>query len=202
MSLSSQDVVVKNTEDFGLPIYFLLRCQGLTSSVLMARFWTKGKPTSRSAASTLPSGRGPAAPFTLSARWTGLVTCMVAVVPGPGKEEEAAPQTLGDAHGLPPAPGCGSKAGTVVPGPADSCLLPPVGLKKYRCCKVILTIYNIIGASPASATVEVFVGEAGKLWGPPSSGRPGLALSGAEQRACGEEPGADVRPGGSRSLLN
>lgn len=66
----------------------------------------------------------------------------------------------------------------VGPGPADPCLLPPVGLKKYRRYEVILTAYNIIGESPASAPVEVFVGEAGKLRAPLPSRRPGLALSG------------------------
>lgn len=80
----------------------------------------------------------------------GLLTLTVAVVPGQGKEEEAAPQTLGDAHGLPPAPGCGSKAGTVVPRPADPCLLPPIGLREYPLNVVILTAYNIIGESPAA----------------------------------------------------
>lgn len=54
----------------------------------------------------------------------------------------------------------------VGPGPADPCLLPPVGLKKYRRYELILTAYNIIGESPASAPVEVFVGEAGKLQAP------------------------------------
>ncbi|KAF3813013.1 hypothetical protein GH733_018955 [Mirounga leonina] len=50
---------------------------------------------------------------------------------------------------------------------------------------------------PSSAPVEVFVGEAGKLRVPPPSGRPGLALSGAEQRAHVEEHGACARLGGS-----
>lgn len=36
-------------------------------------------------------------------------------------------------------------------------------LKKYRRYEVIMTAYNIIGESPASVPVEVFVGEAGKL---------------------------------------
>lgn len=65
--LSSQDVVVKNSEDFALPVYFFLKCRGLFPSVLMERFWSKGKSTSRSAAtSTLPSGGGSPAAFTLS----------------------------------------------------------------------------------------------------------------------------------------
>lgn len=38
-----------------------------------------------------------------------------------------------------------------------------VDLKKYRRYEVIMTAYNIIGESPASVPVEVFVGEAGKL---------------------------------------
>uniref|UniRef100_A0A8C8Y2W3 Sidekick cell adhesion molecule 1 n=1 Tax=Panthera leo TaxID=9689 RepID=A0A8C8Y2W3_PANLE len=50
-------------------------------------------------------------------------------------------------------------------------------LKKYRRYEVVLTAYNIIGESPASAPVEVFVGEAGKFPAPLSSERPGLALS-------------------------
>lgn len=36
-------------------------------------------------------------------------------------------------------------------------------LKKYRRYEVIMTAYNIIGESPASVPVEVFVGEAGKF---------------------------------------
>ncbi|ELK17437.1 Protein sidekick-1 [Pteropus alecto] len=41
-------------------------------------------------------------------------------------------------------------------------------LKKYRRYEVVLTAYNIIGESPASTPVEVFVGEAG----PPRGTRP------------------------------
>lgn len=44
-----------------------------------------------------------------------------------------------------------------------------VDLKKYRRYEVIMTAYNIIGESPASVPVEVFVGEAGKLRACPSS---------------------------------
>lgn len=44
-----------------------------------------------------------------------------------------------------------------------------VDLKKYRRYEVIMTAYNIIGESPASVPVEVFVGEAGKLQACPSS---------------------------------
>ncbi|XP_064449441.1 protein sidekick-1 isoform X2 [Mirounga angustirostris] len=40
------------------------------------------------------------------------------------------------------------------------------GLKKYRRYEVILTAYNIIGESPASAPVEVFVGEAAPAMAP------------------------------------
>lgn len=42
-------------------------------------------------------------------------------------------------------------------------------LKKYRRYEVIMTAYNIIGESPASVPVEVFVGEAGKLRAYPSA---------------------------------
>jgi hypothetical protein len=44
-----------------------------------------------------------------------------------------------------------------------------VDLKKYRRYEVIMTAYNIIGESPASVPVEVFVGEAGKLQASPLS---------------------------------
>ncbi|XP_034525631.1 protein sidekick-1 isoform X2 [Ailuropoda melanoleuca] len=40
------------------------------------------------------------------------------------------------------------------------------GLKKYRRYELILTAYNIIGESPASAPVEVFVGEAAPAMAP------------------------------------
>ncbi|XP_044088966.1 protein sidekick-1 [Neovison vison] len=40
------------------------------------------------------------------------------------------------------------------------------GLKRYRRYEVILTAYNIIGESPASAPVEVFVGEAAPAMAP------------------------------------
>ncbi|ELR62536.1 Protein sidekick-1, partial [Bos mutus] len=39
-------------------------------------------------------------------------------------------------------------------------------LKKYRRYEVVLTAYNVIGEGPASAPVEVFVGEAGALGSP------------------------------------
>lgn len=42
-------------------------------------------------------------------------------------------------------------------------------LKKYRRYEVIMTAYNIIGESPASVPVEVFVGEAGKFRARPSA---------------------------------
>lgn len=42
----------------------------------------------------------------------------------------------------------------------------PADLKKYRRYEVVMTAYNVIGESPASAPVEVFVGEAGKPWCP------------------------------------
>lgn len=42
-------------------------------------------------------------------------------------------------------------------------------LKKYRRYEVIMTAYNIIGESPASVPVEVFVGEAGKSRAWPSA---------------------------------
>lgn len=42
-------------------------------------------------------------------------------------------------------------------------------LKKYRRYEVIMTAYNIIGESPASVPVEVFVGEAGKSRACPSA---------------------------------
>lgn len=65
--LSSRDMVVNNSEDFALPVHFFLKRRGLFPSVLMERFWSKGKSTSRSAATfTLPSGGGPPAAFTLS----------------------------------------------------------------------------------------------------------------------------------------
>lgn len=43
----------------------------------------------------------------------------------------------------------------------------PADLKKYRHYEVALTAYNVIGESPATAPVEVFVGEAGKPRIPP-----------------------------------
>lgn len=35
-------------------------------------------------------------------------------------------------------------------------------LQKYRRYEIVMTAYNVIGESPPSAPVEVFVGEAGK----------------------------------------
>lgn len=37
-------------------------------------------------------------------------------------------------------------------------------LQKYRRYEIVMTAYNVIGESPPSAPVEVFVGEAGKRW--------------------------------------
>lgn len=37
-----------------------------------------------------------------------------------------------------------------------------VELKKFRRYQIVMTSYNIIGESPPSAPVEVFVGEAGR----------------------------------------
>uniref|UniRef100_A0A671F9A5 Sidekick cell adhesion molecule 1 n=1 Tax=Rhinolophus ferrumequinum TaxID=59479 RepID=A0A671F9A5_RHIFE len=48
---------------------------------------------------------------------------------------------------------------------ADPCP-SPADLKKYRRYEVLLTAYNIIGESPASAPVEVFVGEAAPAMAP------------------------------------
>lgn len=63
--------------------------------------------------------------------------------------------------------------------------IPPADLKKYRRYEVVLTAYNIIGESPASTPVEVFVGEAGELRPDP---RPG-----ARRGPAGLRPGPAVR---------
>lgn len=49
------------------------------------------------------------------------------------------------------------------PPRADPVPVPLADLKKYRRYEVVLTAYNVIGESPASMPVEVFVGEAGEL---------------------------------------
>jgi hypothetical protein len=67
-----------------------------------------------------------------------------------------------------------------------------VDLKKYRRYEVVMTAYNIIGESPASGPVEVFVGEAGKLQVSPhpsagqgSSDQDSQGLSGQHLRCTG-----------------
>lgn len=69
----------------------------------------------------------------------------------------------------------------------------PADLKKYRRYEVIVTAYNIIGESPASAPVEVFVGEAGKpeAW-PRAQGHAVLPV-GREASVAGLAGGWDVR---------
>lgn len=63
---------------------------------------------------------------------------------------------------------CGRQAKHSRPGALTPVPLTLADLKKYRRYEVVMTAYNIIGESPASAPVEVFVGEAGRRWEPPT----------------------------------
>lgn len=95
------------------------------------------------------------------------------------------------------------------PPRADPVPVPLADLKKYRRYEVVLTAYNIIGESPASMPVEVFVGEAGELRPNPRPrlqpaarpgalwGRAGLQGGGggqaASRRQAWRRPGPAVR---------
>lgn len=163
--LSSQDVVVKNSEGFVLPVHFLLKHQGLPCPFLQR----DSGPQVGLHHILLPL---------LFPLVGGLWPCTIAAYLGQGRRRRPLHRPSGDASTLPRGPVVLLQGREVVPGQLTH-LLPPVGLKRYRRYEVILTAYNIIGESPASAPVEVFVGEAGKLGAPLPSGRPGMVPSGA-----------------------
>uniref|UniRef100_A0A4W2C8V6 Uncharacterized protein n=1 Tax=Bos indicus x Bos taurus TaxID=30522 RepID=A0A4W2C8V6_BOBOX len=76
---------------------------------------------------------------------------------------------LGSMEGAPgPHAGVHSGASLWIPGnhTRPQVEMKPSDLKKYRRYEVVLTAYNVIGEGPASAPVEVFVGEAAPAQAP------------------------------------
>lgn len=165
LPLSSRDVVVKNSEGFVLPVHFLLKHQGLPCPFLQRDSGPQAGLQHLLLPLLFPLVAG-LRPHTGTAHL------------GQGRRRRPLHRPSGDAPALPRGPVVLLQGREVVSSQLTR-LLPPVGLKRYRRYEVILTAYNIIGESPASAPVEVFVGEAGKLRAPLPSGRPGMAPSGA-----------------------
>lgn len=76
-------------------VHYLLKCWGLSSSILREILEQRQAPMMFcSGTSALPSGREPSATLTLSTEGMGLLSHLVAISLGLGKEEEATAKNI------------------------------------------------------------------------------------------------------------